>query len=45
MPDRDLDPDEHLRNADFFGDHIDVVIDAIHEGDLERPGAIEHYRG
>jgi polyisoprenoid-binding protein YceI len=31
----------------LVSDHVDVILDveAIHEGDLEKTGAIEHYRG
>jgi polyisoprenoid-binding protein YceI len=38
--------DELPGGGRVVGDHIDVVIDveAIHEGDLEKTGAIEHYR-
>jgi polyisoprenoid-binding protein YceI len=34
--------DAHLRSADF----LDVVLDveALHEGDLEKTGAIDYYR-
>jgi polyisoprenoid-binding protein YceI len=39
--------DELPGGGRVVGDHIDVVLDveAIHEGDLEKTGAIEHYRG
>jgi polyisoprenoid-binding protein YceI len=39
--------DELPGGGRVVSDHIDVVLDveAIHEGDLEKTGAIEHYRG
>jgi polyisoprenoid-binding protein YceI len=39
--------DELSGGGRVVSDHIDVVLDveAIHEGDLEKTGAIEHYRG
>jgi hypothetical protein len=39
--------DELPGGGRVVSDHIDVVLDveAIHEGDLEETGAIEHYRG
>lgn len=39
--------DELPGGGRLVSDEIDVILDveAIHEGDLERTGAIEHYRG
>jgi polyisoprenoid-binding protein YceI len=39
--------DELPAGGRVVSDHVDVILDveAIHEGDLEKTGAIEHYRG